>query len=271
MTVEEALRSSGFTDEEIKGLDARAIQGFTKILTTAASEREAAELASRAQRELYDTQIAPALDQWGNEKATLEATAAFYKTQAEAAKGAGFIPKDAPGYVAPGARAADGTFVAGANAVPGSPGFTPAQGITAISNATWAFQEHARLFNQPAPDDFETLLNEATAQKLPFRDYVSRKYKFAEKKAEVSAAAAKAHDDAIRKETETAIRKEYAEAGGNNPGVRVGQPSQFTKVRAAVTEGKRKDPLAMNAEERRANTRQMINQDIADNAAATIN
>jgi len=271
MTTREILKQTGLTDEQITALDAKVLAGFDTVLTTAAQERDAAELASRAQRELYDTQIAPALDAWGNEKATLEATAAFYKTQAEAAKGAGFIPKDAPGYTAPPARSADGTFVAGGNVVPGSPGFTPAQGITAISNATWAFQEHARLFNQPAPDDFETLLNEATAQKLPFRDYVSRKYKFTEKKAEMTAAAQKAHDDAIVKETETRLRKEYAEAGGNNPGVRVGGDSQYAKVRAAVDAGTRKDPLKMNAEERRANTREMINRDIADNAAHTIN
>lgn len=270
MTTREILKQTGLTDDQINALDAKILTGFDTVLTTAATEREAAELASRAQRELYDQQIAPALDQWGNEKAILKATAAFYKTQAEAAKGAGFIPEDAPGYVPP-KDPGTGQFVAGGNVVPGSPGFTPAQGITAISNATWAFQEHARLFNQPAPDDFETLLNEATAQKLPFRDYVSRKYKFVEKKAEISAAAAKAHDDKLIAETEARMNKKYAEENGNNPGVRVGQPSQYAKVAAAVTEGKRKDPLKMNAEERRANTRSMINQDLADNAAATIN
>ncbi len=133
------------------------------------------------------------------------------------------------------------------------------------------FQEHARLYGQPAPDDFETLLSEATNQKLPFREYVDRKYKFTTKKAEMTAAAAKAHDDKLVAETEARMNKKYAEEHGNNPAIRVGGDSQYAKVRAAVTEGKRKDPLAMNAEERRAHTRQQINSDIADNAAATIN
>ena len=270
MTTKDILKQTGLTDEQIAALDAKILTGFDTVLTTASQERDAAELAQRSQRELYDTQIAPALDQWGIEKANLEATAAFYKTQAESAKGAGFIPKDAPGYVPP-KDPATGQFVAGANPVPGSPGFTPQQGITAISNATWAFQEHARLFGQPAPDDFETLINEATAQKLPFRDHVAKKYKFNERRQEIAAATQKERDDKLIKDTETRVRKEFAEAQGNNPGVRVGGESRYAKVRAAVTAGQRKDPLKMNADERRAHTRQMINSEIVDNAAATIN
>ena len=83
-STKEILKATGLTDEQINALDAKILSSFDTVLTTAQQERDAAELASRAQRELYDTQIAPALDQWGNEKATLEATAAFYKTQAEA-------------------------------------------------------------------------------------------------------------------------------------------------------------------------------------------
>ncbi len=102
-SVRDILKQTGLTDEQITAMDAKTLSGFETVLTTAEQERNAAELANRSQRELYDSQIAPALDAWGVEKAQKDAEIAFYKTQAEGARGAGFIPKDAPGYV-PGTR-----------------------------------------------------------------------------------------------------------------------------------------------------------------------
>jgi len=278
MTVEEILRQTGLSDDQIKALDAKVLSGFTQVLSTATQtqeqarkDKEAAELAQRAQQQLFDTEIAPKLDAWGNEAAQLKAENAFYKTQFEEGKKAGFIPKAPPGFTPP-ARDDKGKFVPGANEVPGSPAYlTAADGIKAVSNVTWVMSEHQRLFGQPLPDDFETLMNESIAQRMPFRDYADKKYGFTAKKAEITAAKQKEHDDNIRKEAIAARDKEWAEKAGNNPMVRQGITSQFDKVKAGQQAGTRKDPLTMNAEQRRQQTRQAIQTELQDNAASTIN
>lgn len=278
MTIEEILKQSGLTDDQIKAIDARAMSGLTTVLTTAtaseqaaATERQKAELAQRAQQDLYSKEIAPALDAWATEKANKEAEIAFYRTQAEQAKVNGFVPKEAPGYKHP-ERNADGTFVANANAVPGSPAFlTAKEAMAGISNATWAMQEHIRLYGQPMPDEFESLLNEATSQHLTFRDHVERKYKFAEKKNEIAQTRQKEHDDGIRKETAAAKDKEWAEKIGNNPNVRVATASDFATLNKASAAGQRKDPLLMSTEERRRHTQEMIRNDMAENEHGAVN
>ncbi len=278
MTTREILKQTGLSDAQIDALDTKVLGGFDTVLTTAAQAeksareaKEASELAQRAQQQLYDTEIAPSLDRWANEKAEADRMVAFYRAQAESAKAGGFLPKDAPGYVPP-ARDGEGKFVPGANPVPGSPAYLTAQdGIKAVSNVTWVMSEHQRLFGQPLPDDFETLMNESLQARMPFRDYTDKKYGFSTKRAEITANKQKEHDDNIRKETEAKLRKEYAEAGGNNPMVRQGITSQFDKVKAAEKTGQRHDPLKMNADQRRQQTRQVIQAELQDNAAATIN
>src|SRR2546430_9079168 len=105
-TVEEILRESGLTDEQIKALDAKVLTGVTTVLSTANQAQEQAELARRAQAQQYDSEIAPALDNWANDKARIEAQLAFYKMQAEQAKAGGFLPADAPGTPVPPAAPA---------------------------------------------------------------------------------------------------------------------------------------------------------------------
>ncbi len=278
MTVEEILRQTGLNDEQIKAIDANILTGFNSVLTTATTAQQAAqaaqaeaERAHRAQQELYSTQIAPALDQWAVEKAQKDAEIAFYKTQAEGAKSGGFIPKDAPGYVPP-RDPANGQFVPGANAVPGSPAYlTQEDGIKAVSNVTWIMSEHQRLYNQPMPDDFETLMKESQRERLPFRDYVTKKYGFETKRQEIAAARQKEHDDKIRAEAVADNDKKWAERTGNNPMVRTLEQSHFSQIRAAQDTGQRKDPLTMTADERRRNTNQNIMKELNDNAAGTIN
>ena len=45
-TVQEVLKQSGLTDEQITALDAKAISAFTGVLTTAEQERQAAQQAA---------------------------------------------------------------------------------------------------------------------------------------------------------------------------------------------------------------------------------
>jgi hypothetical protein len=278
-TVEQVLKESGLADEAIKALDQKVMQGLSTVLTAAtsaeqaaAAARQEAERAQRAQQELYDQQIAPALDAWASEKANLEAQAAFYKTQNEQARSGGFVPKDAPGFTAPQPqRAPDGRYVAGANPVPGSPQYiTQEQAYKALTNANWVQNEYFRLFKEPIPDEIENLLKEATDNHLDFRTYASRKYKFDEKKSEIASAKQKEHDDKIRQETAAAKDKEWAEKVGSNPNVRVAVSSGFSNLSKAVKAGEIKDPLTMSSEERHRATSSMIQKDISEQNSQTV-
>lgn len=281
-TVQEILKQSGFTDEQISAFDARAIEGFSKVLTTAEQAeksareaREAAELAKRTQDEDYETKIAPALDKWGNEAAELRAREAFYRTQNEEARKAGFIAQDAPGYkpqggTPPGSpqRGANGEFVAGASGVPGSPAYmTQVEGLQALSDVNWTNNEYFRLFKTVPPDDFSVLVAEAARMKLPYKQYVEQKYGFPAKRTEIQNAQQKERDDKIRAEAIAENDKKWAERGGNNPNVRVGQESQFSAINKGIQAGTLKDPTTMTKEERHRATQSLIQKDIAENMA----
>jgi hypothetical protein len=270
-SVEDVLRESGFTEDQIKAMDSRAISGFTTILTNAqtaeqaaAQAREQAENTMRAQKEMLDTQINPALDGWASEKANLEAQVAFYRTQNEQAKSGGFVPQDAPGYKPPVANPA-GSFVAGQNPVPGSPQFiTPEQAYKAMSHATYITNEHLRLFGAPPPDDLETLVKEASENHFSdLRAYANRKYNFDGKKKEIAEKAQKDHDDKIRQEAISARDKEWSEKVGSNPNVRGAESSQYTQLSKAVNAGQMKDPLSMSPQERHQATQSGIMTEMA--------
>jgi hypothetical protein len=335
-TLAEVLKQTGFTDEQIAQLDPKMVTAVSGALTAAeqqaqaaqqaqaeatrltqaaeeqkkqaelsaqqaAAAREAAEVAQRSNAKFYDETIAPALNGWGTEKANLEAQAAFYRAQNEAARSAGFVPAEAPNFQPQNASAANptrdaqGRYVAGAaNGTPGSPTF---QGVdlaaidqrlgTGISNIGWAMQEYARFHpGQFLPDSFDKLGQEADNARLPFRDYVARKYDFAGKQQAAQKAAQDAHDAEVKaradaewqpklqaleadkaKAIEDTNRK-WAEKIGSNPEVRIAQSSKFTEVARAVKSGERPDPLALNDQQRRAATAQAIRTDMAEQTAA---
>lgn len=335
-TVHEILKQSGLSDEQIAALDAKAINGFNGVLSAAEQERqatqqlvtkgeqdrlameaaaakneqerlaaaaalEAAEVAKRSNAQFYDESIAPALNAWGTEKANLEAQAAFYRTQNEAARSAGFVPAEAPGFIPqagqPGQpqlaqpRDAQGRYVPGVpGATPGSPTFMDEvdQRLgNGISNIGWAMQEYQKLSGgQFLPDSFDKLAQEANSSRLPFRDYVARKYDFAGKQREMQEKAQREHDEKVRAEAlapmeakiaevNAAAKKQieendrkWAERVGSNPDIRQAQPSRFADVARAVKANERPDPLNLNLEQRRVATSQAIRQEIAEQTAA---
>lgn len=281
-TVKEMLLKSGMSEAAIAALDQNVIAGFTTVVSTAAqleeqarTEREAAELAKRAQQQLYDEKVAPALSQWGNEKVTIEAEREYYRKAFEGAKAAGFLAKDAPGFTPPANtdpnanRGNDGRYVANAGGVPGSPAYmTVPETLGVVNLATWAITEHQRLLGTPLPDDLATLDREATAQRMPFKDYVSKKYNFEAKKQEIVEQREKVKIDAIVAERLKENDQKWAEKMGSNPNVAAGTPSQYTKLKAGVDSKQLKDPLMMSKQERHAQTSQLINREIAENAAA---
>jgi hypothetical protein len=329
-TVNEILKQSGLTDEQIAALDAKAITAFTGVLTTAEQERqnaqqsaekaaqerkdaqqaaekaeqdrkdaaaakEAAEIAQRSNAEFYDKEIAPALNNWGTEKANLEAQAAFYRAQNEAARAAGFVPTEAPSYKPQEAttqqRDAQGRYVAGApGSTPGSPTFTMedvrnglGSTLGTLTDIQWKYQ---RLFNEPLPISPTQLVREAEAQRLDPVAYAEKRFNFQAREQEIQRKAAEEHDAKIRaeasapyeaklKEAEEARQKaiaetdrKWAEKVGSNPDVRISEPSRFADVARAVKANERPDPLSLNESQRRQATSQAIRQEISETAAA---
>jgi hypothetical protein len=323
-TVAEILKQSGWSEAEIQALDARAITAFSGVLTTAEqaqadavakaakaeqdyqaakAAKEAAELQGRANTEFWDNTVNPNLTEWDAKlKAAeakvvnAEALVAFHKAQNEGARAAGFIPADAPTFTAPAAvvppRASNGQYVPNApGSTPGSPTFTMEQIDqrlgNGISNVGWAMQEYQRLTGgQFLPDSFDKLSEEATQNKLPFRDYVSRKYNFAQRQQEIQQRLQQEHDakvaadrDAVKdaewkaklaeRETEFAAKeKTWAERNANNPDQRVVVSSRIPELQRKVETKDLPDPLMMNENQRRANTAKMIRDNITENAVA---
>lgn len=322
-TVAEILKASGLDDAAIAALDAKVLAGFNGVLTTAEQERtaaqeaakkaekdaadakaaqEAAELAGRANKEFYDQTVMPSLTSWEEKEKALQselanskALAAFYETQNKAAKDAGFVAADAPKFT-PEAQARDdkGKFVAGApGATPGSPSFkiedVEDRLGKGLDNSVWALQEFQRLSGgQFLPDSISSLAQEANNHKLPFRDYVARKYDFAGKSAALQAKAEAEKADAIAKAAiapyEEKLKakdaewqqkleeqaKTISERGGNNPDVRRAAVSNYPEIQKAVKDGTRKDPLSMTREERQSEMRRQIREDVTANEEAKV-
>ena len=271
-TVQEVLKQTGLTDEQITALDPKVITGFTQVVTTAQQSLDAAELAKRAQAQQYENEIAPALDTWANEKAAYETKMAAYDAALKAAKEGGF---QVPEILAnpnpnqnPGTRGPDGKFVAGANAVPGSPDFVAnlrkeaGAAIGSMLDLTWKYQA---LYGKPMPDSPTVLIAEANAQRMDPIAYAAKKYDFNGRETAIKAEEQKKHDDAIRKEATDAANKEWAEKTGNNPNIRQAEVSRFSVLDKAVKAGERPDPLKMTREQRHTATQHVIRKELAAN------
>ena len=332
-TIQEVLKQTGFTDEQIAALDPKVVTAVGGVLTmaeqkeqtaqaaqaeatrlsqaaeehkkqaetaakAAAEAREAAEIAQRSNAKFYDESIAPALNNWGTEKANIEAERAYYKTQNEAARAAGFIPAEAPQFqpqVLPSApatqRDAQGRYIAGApNGTPGSPTFTMedvrnglGSTLGTLTDIQWRYQ---RLFNEPLPISPTQLVREAELRRLDPVAYAEQRFNFAAREQELAKLAQDARDAKITaaavapyeekiKQAELATQKavedtnrKWAEKIGSNPEVRIAQPSRYADVSRAVKAGERPDPLALNDQQRRAATSAAIRSEIAEQAGA---
>jgi hypothetical protein len=223
-TVEDVLRQSGFTNDQIGALDQRAITVFSEVLSTAERERQeaktaqdAAELAQRSNIDFYENRIAPSLANWEeeksrieNEKARVAAEAAFYRTQAEEAKKTGFIPAEAPGFdasrfappVTP-PRDGQGRYVANApGGTPGSPQFfdvnkvyeRAGDAVGVLTDIQW---EHQKLFGHPLPISPTELVRQADLQKLDPKTYAARTFNWDQRRQQMREEEDKASRDKI--------------------------------------------------------------------------
>ncbi len=268
-TVEETLLSSGWTAEEIKALDAKKLQGFSQIVSTANETLAKAELAQRAQAQTYENEIAPALDKWANDKAAYDTKIAAYDAALKSAKEGGFtVPPILENTPPPTtARTADGRFVTGANQVPGSPDFVKLKediggAFSFAADTQWKYRT---LYGREMPDSPTQIIREATAQRMNPVEYAAKKYDFAAKEAQIKADEAKKFEDKIRAEERDKVTKEWTEKTGSNPMVRQAEVSRFSQVAQAVKKGERKDTTLMNPEERRQYTREQIHKEMAAN------
>jgi hypothetical protein len=263
-TVAEVLKQSGMSDEQIAAIDAKAIDALGTYAATATADRERGELAQRSAEQLFNDQINPALNAWGNKEANLTAERDYYKAQAEGAKAGGFVA-DVPPFVPAQSRGAGGQFVPNANVVPGSPNFQELEekvgsALGTIADLQWQYQ---KLNGTVMPDSPTRLVAEAAAQRMSLTDYAAKKYDFAGRRAAIETEAKQKERDAIVKETTEARDKYWAERSGSNPNVRMAEPSRFSELSKGVKDGTRVDPLKMTREQRHAATASAIRADVA--------
>lgn len=227
-TYQEYLTENGATPEEITVLATpKAISAYNKMASDFDTEREAAVAATRteletANDEWWKNELQPGLTSRDTQILQLSGEAARLRATLEQAKKLGLtqVAIDS-GVVEPPANA-------GGN----SPaGFDPKKFVSAedfqsafdrtgeaIAQAQTLFAEHHALFGS-FPTDIEDMRKAAVASRgqKNIRQVWEEKYKVADKRSEIAAAKQKAHDDAIRAETRTAVTQELA---GANPGLR---------------------------------------------------
>ncbi len=273
-TVAEILKETGLSDEVIKTLDPALATGITNIVTTAQQDLEKAENARRLQQEQYSTEIAPALDAWGNEKAAYDSEKAALRAALKAAEEGGFKIPDILKTQAAAATAAttqpranDGKFVPGAT---GSPEFVKLKddigGAFAFAADTqWKYR---KLYGQEMPDSPTAIIREAVAQRMDPATYAAKKYDFAAKEAEQSKAARQAEIDAAVAAEKTKWEKDAAERAGSNPMINRAEASKYSAISTAVKAGDRPNPIGLTREERHRATSQSIQKDIAANSEA---
>lgn len=267
-TVQEILKASGLTDEQITALDAKVVDGLTKVVSSADETLSKAELAARAQRETYDKEIAPALDNWANEKASYDAKIAAYDAALKSAKEGGFkVPEILDAKTEANRDPNSGKFVANANEVPGSPKIIEnlrnevGNAFSFAADTQWKYRT---LFNKEMPDSPTDLIKEAQANRMSASAWAAKKYDFAGREAAIKAEQEKATRDAIVKETEDRVNKSWAEKVGSNPMVRQAEASKFSVLEKAVKSGERPDPLKMTREQRHVATGNIIRKEIAE-------
>jgi hypothetical protein len=267
MTVEEALRASGFSDSQIRGLDPRAVTVFSGVINNAERElheaqaaREAAEMAQRSYEDLYENKIAPSLNAWDEEKQRIEserardrAEVAFYRTQNEEARRAGFISADAPGYVANVPGATPGSPTLDVNQVYQRAG----DAIGVLSDIQW---EHQRLFGQPLPVSPTELVRRADSARIDPKSYAARTFGWDQRRQQMQQEEQQKHDDQIRAE----VDRKWAERMSSNPDMRQARDSRYADAARAVHTGSRPDPIMLNDAERRRATTTAIREDLRD-------
>lgn len=275
-SIEQILKESGQTDEQITAILATLGPAKNIFETTLRTAEETLATATKKETEInrfWNEEAAPQINQAFSEKATAEAQASFYRTQAEEARKNGFIAKDAPGYTPPAnpnpnPNPAPGpTVVANKNEVPGSPAYmTVDQGARAISEAAFLLTEHQRLFNEPLPDLSE-LMESAGQSRRKARDIWSEKYKVSERRATLEAEKKAAERATMEKEITAKVAKDFAEKYGHD-GTRPMAPSRYPNYARDEKTGA-PDKLAWTRADKKERLRKRIYDQVAKDQGRT--
>jgi hypothetical protein len=239
-TLAELLKSAGIADEVAAGLPKELSAAIETHITaadqklTTAAEKEAEAVEQLRIAGLTKEETRQYVEKYGNSLTEISGIKAK-----EAARVAYLKSLKEQGYAVPddlidGKAAAPGAVAA----VPGSPaigGNVDEKKILgnvglAVGSLLNLSNEYSRLYGQPIPDDILTLNAEAERARKPLLEYAAEKYKFASKREEIAASKSKEHDEAIRKEAEDKVRREYAERNGSNPNLRSGVTSNNSFV-----------------------------------------
>lgn len=270
MSWKETLKAKGKTDAEIAEIEkAVGASGaiFDEIISGADLRLAEATEKEKKLNTWWENDATKQINETYSKLTNAQAEAAFYRTQAEEAKKAGFIKADAPGFTPPTATTTTTTtptFQPGQNPVPGSPGapqyMTVGQATAALSGAAYLITEHQRLFNEPLPD-LDGLMTEAVNTGKKAKDVWETKYNVAAKRQAIAEAAQKAHDDKVRQEERERVTREMADRYGND-GTRPQRTSAHPEYIPKDATGK-PDKLAWAKDDRRTNLRQRIHEQVA--------
>lgn len=266
-TTEEILRENGFTDEQIKTLDSKAIAAFNTIAAEASEALRKADETNVTINKRWEEEYVPQINQVYSAVEAAKADAAYWKTIAEGAKANGFVvPETTPGgtpTATPAAPVVPGRDASGKFQPADQPRYmTQAEAYDALTNAMYITTEYQRLFGTPIPEDISTIVNEATARKIPTRQYAEEKYGFAKKREEIATAKTEAEINKRVDEKYKAREQELQEKYGSNPNLRPAVTSRFSNVREFNKDTSH--PGSMTPAQRHAATRKYIQERHAD-------
>jgi hypothetical protein len=274
-------QQSGLTDDELKAWEAvlgdAKFKGMLKKLADANTAGEAARKKAEAELEQftkrYNDEFVPAMRDVTQQSIKAEGEAAALKAKLAKAKEFGIVLEDDPANPNPNPNPA-------APRAPGSPDpnlvtrddfgrFSQSQANTIVQlqdlNA-----EHFSLFGAPLGNT-QALVDEANRQRLlgnknfTLRNAWEAAHNVAAKRAEVTAAAQKKHDDEVAER----VRKEERERHSANPNTRSGNTSRFSTYKPTDA-GSDKKPWqsSRNARERNTPWRENAKTKLREAAAA---
>jgi hypothetical protein len=264
-TLAELLKSAGIAEDVAAGVPkevAAAIETHltaadTKFLTASQKEERAAELERLvAQKEVELTNYVATYGSKLVDTSAKDAEIAGLRTALEKLKSDGFNVEIPPVSGKP-AEPAKGANAVDEDKLLGKVGLTMGS-ILNLNN------EYARLYGQPLPDDINALYDEAKKNNYTnVLDYASKKYKFAEKREEQSAAKQKEHDDKIRADATAEAERKAAERYGSNPNLRGGEPSRNSMVPKIKSEDFQKSGGPMPTRARQSRLLDNLHKDLA--------
>ena len=256
MTIQERLKASGITDEEIKTLEtAGLLPKLSPVIEgayTAKDEADRLAAEAKTQKEefenYFNNEVVPEVNKVYSDAIAANARAAALEQQNVKLKEYGFLkpetgippaitPTPPPGNNGP-------TVIPNANPVPGSPQFvTPdqlekmvdarASGVVdAFFTAGDLQADHFELFGTPLKG-LKELADEARRARITPRQMWEKKFNVQAKRDEIAKKIQEDHDNKIRQETEVRVKSEMA-----NPMTRLGIPSIAARYNAKPDEAR---------------------------------